>query len=574
MFNKDNTLKKLISLLSKKQKNYYSFYILLLFIASFLQVVGIGSIVPLTSAFFQEDVNSNIIDNLREIFKLDSSNDFIIILIFTTSTIILSNVVFLFSAFFSTKINFLVEQNIREELFKFYLKGNFVDFFKTDKSLLMNLIITETQRLSGQVLMPLADIVSRIVILFFLVILLFFLVPLNILLFIGLLMLFYVILFFFIKEKINKNNKILSKKNQHLIKITSDVSNSFREIKIYGLENKFLNIIFDIIRNIQKIKFFSTFISISPRFILEILIFSIIFIYFITVDENFDESYLSLLAVLGYSFFKILPTVQGIFTQTVVYNSHKNSVNEIFNKLENSKLHNEDNLNEKCFFEKNETIKSIKLSNIEFSFESKKIFQNLNLEILKGEKIGIVGPTGSGKSTLINILLGILKSHRGQISVNDQKISSDTLLSEMKNFVAIIPQTASVLEDTISNNIILGDSYDQKKLDEILEKSLVSNFVDNKNLSINDNIHGSAQNLSGGQIQRILIARALYKQPKILIIDEGFNQLDNETEKQILDGILKIKDLIIIFVYHNFLRKDILDKVYTIKDLKLLELEK
>ena len=144
----------------------------------------------------------------------------------------------------------------------------------------------------------------------------------------------------------------------------------------------------------------------------------------------------------------------------------------------------------------------------------------------------------------------------------------------MKNFVAIIPQTASVLEDTISNNIILGDIYDQKKLDEILEKSLVSKFVDNKNLSINDNIHGSTQNLSGGQIQRILIARALYKQPKVLIIDEGFNQLDNETEKQILDRILEIKDLIIIFVYHNFLRKDILDKVYTIKDFKLMKLEK
>ncbi len=574
MFNKVNTLKKLFSLLSKKQKNYYLLYILLLFIASFLQVVGIGSIIPLTSAFFEEDANSNIINNLREIFKLDGTNDFIIILIFTTSTIIFSNVVFLFSAFFSTKINFLVEQNIRQELFKFYLKGNFANFFKTDKSLLMNLIITETQRLSGQVLMPLADILSRIVILLFLIILLFFLVPLNILLFIGLLMLFYIFLFYLIKEKINKNNKILSKKNQHLIKITNDVSNSFREIKIYGLENKFLNKIFEVISNIQKIKFFSTFISISPRFILEILIFSVIFIYFITLGENFDEKYLSLLAVLGYSFFKILPTIQGVFTQTVVYNSHKNSVNEIFNKLENSKLHNKNYLDEKSFFKKNETIKNIKLSNIEFSFESKKIFQNLNLEISRGEKIGIVGPTGSGKSTLINILLGILKSNSGKISINDQNINSDNLLNEMKNFVAIIPQTASVLEDTISNNIILGDIYDQKKLDEILEKSLVSKFVDNKNLSINDNIHGSTQNLSGGQIQRILIARALYKQPKVLIIDEGFNQLDNETEKQILDRILEIKDLIIIFVYHNFLRKDILDKVYTIKDFKLMKLEK
>ena len=143
----------------------------------------------------------------------------------------------------------------------------------------------------------------------------------------------------------------------------------------------------------------------------------------------------------------------------------------------------------------------------------------------------------------------------------------------MKNFVSIIPQMSSIIEDTIVNNIILGDYYDKELLNKILDKSLVSNFVDNKNLTINDIIHVSGQNLSGGQIQKILIARALYKQPKILIIDEGFNQLDNKTENDILDSIFEIKDLIIVVIYHNFLKKNMLDKIYTIKDLKLLKLE-
>jgi len=574
MLKEQNTLKKLFLLLSKKHKNYYFFYILLLLVASTLQVVGIGSIIPLTSAFFNTSSEILFINNLQELFQLDENkNNFKIILIFTTTTIVLSNIVFLISAFFSTKINFLVEQNIREELFKFYIKGHFANFFKTEKSLLMNLIITETQRLSGQVLMPLADIISRLIILFFLIMLLFFVVPFKVLFLIGLLVLFYVFLFYLIKEKITKNNKFLSIRNQNLIKITNDISNSFREIKIYGLENKFLKQIFEAIHSIQKIKFFSTFISISPRFVLEIIIFLFIFIYFITVGEKFDYRYLSLLAVLGYSVFKLLPTIQGIFTQTVVYNSHKNSVNEIFSKLENSRIYNTNNFNNLNFFSKKDKISNIKLSNIDFSFESKKIFKNLDLEIFQGEKIGLIGPTGTGKSTLINILLGILKPQFGKISINNKDINNDNLLNEMKNFVAIIPQSASILEDSILNNITLGDNYDKEKLIEILDKSLVSKFVDNKDISINDKIHGSAQNLSGGQIQRILIARALYKQPKILIIDEGFNQLDNETEKQILDSIFEIKDLIIIVIYHNFLKKDILDKIYTIKDLKLLKIK-
>ena len=291
------------------------------------------------------------------------------------------------------------------------------------------------------------------------------------------------------------------------------------------------------------------------------------------MGDKIDNKYLSLLAILAYSFFKILPTVQGIFTQTVVYDSHKNAVNEIYLKLLNSKKSTSSINSTNNYFSKQDKINSLKLKNIDFSYNKRKIFENLDLEIFQGEKVGLVGPTGTGKSTLLNILLGLLKPQKGKIYINDKNIPSDVLLDEMKNFVAIIPQTASVIEDSILNNIVLGDNYDPKKFDEILNISLVSNFVDDKTLSINDKIHGSSLNLSGGQIQRILIARALYKQPKILIIDEGFNQLDNETEQKILKSITEIKDLIIIVVYHNFLRKDILDKVYTLKDCKLVKVE-
>lgn len=574
MEKKKNTLEKLFFLLLKEHKKYYFFYIILLLIASFLQVIGIGSMLPLTSAFFNNGAESVIINFLRDTFELQNNvSNFKIILVFTTFTIIFSNIVFLISAYASTKINFLVEQNIREELFKFYINGNFSNFFETNKSLLMNLIITETQRLSGQVLMPLADIISRIVIVIFLVTFLFFVVPIKVILLIGCLIIFYVFIFLSIKKKISKNNKLLSIKNENVIKLMNDVFSSFREIKIYGLENKFLKQIFESTRQIQKMKFFSTFVSISPRFILEILIFLIILTYFITAGEQYDEKHLSLMTVLGYSLFKILPTLQGIFTLTVVYNSHKNSVSEIYSKLQNFKTTNKNLPDKKLFFNKKDKINNIKLLNIDFSFNSKKIFQDLNLEILQGEKIGLIGPTGSGKSTLTNILLGILKPQNGKVYINDKNIDSEALLEEMKNFVAIIPQTASILEDTILNNIILGDYYDKESFNKILDISLVSNFVDSQNLSINEKIHGSGQNLSGGQLQRILIARALYKKPKILIIDEGFNQLDNKTENKILESILEIKDLTIIVIYHNFLKKDMLDKIYTIKDLKLLKIK-
>ena len=573
MIKEKNILEKLLFLLLSRHKKYYFYFIILLLIASILQVIGIGSLIPLASAFFNNGSETVIINFLRDVFEFqNNSSNFKIILFFTTFIIILSNIIFLISAYASTKINFLIEQNLREELFKFYINGNVSNFLKTNKNLLMNLIILETQRFSGQVLIPLADIISRVVILFFLVLFLFFIAPIKVILSLTYLIIFYFFLFYLIRKKINKNNKLLSEKNENVFKVMTDIFNSFREIKIYGLENKFLKKAFESTRKIQEIKFFSTFISICPRYILEILIFFSILIYFITAGNQYDEKYFGLMTVLGYSLFKILPTVQGIFTQLIVFNSNKNSVNEIYSKLRgfNTNINFE---KRELFFNKYDKINSIKLSNISFGFNSKKIFQDLDLEIFRGEKIGIIGPTGIGKSTLINILLGILKPQNGKIYINDKDIGHEILLEEMKNFVSIIPQMSSIIEDTIVNNIILGDYYDKELLNKILDKSLVSNFVDNKNLTINDIIHVSGQNLSGGQIQKILIARALYKQPKILIIDEGFNQLDNKTENDILDSIFEIKDLIIVVIYHNFLKKNMLDKIYTIKDLKLLKLE-
>ena len=122
----------------------------------------------------------------------------------------------------------------------------------------------------------------------------------------GLLLLFYISTILS-NKKITKNNKLLSIKNENVIKIMNDIFSSFREIKIYGLENKFFKSSIESTRNIQKIKFFSTFISLSPRFILEILIFIIIFVYFISMGNQYDQKYLSLMTVLGYSLFKILP---------------------------------------------------------------------------------------------------------------------------------------------------------------------------------------------------------------------------------------------------------------------------
>ena len=134
------------------------------------------------------------------------------------------------------------------------------------------------------------------------------------------------------------------------------------------------------------------------------------------------------------------------------------------------------------------------------------------------------------------------------------------------NKIGIIPQNPTMLETSIRENILLGEKEIEEKLYKSLNIAGLNNFSEK---DLNKNIHSSSLNLSGGQIQRISIARAIYRSPNILIIDEGFNQLDNENEKRVMQNLMEIKDLTIIMVYHNIFNENLLNKIYLIENHKL-----
>ena len=200
-------------------------------------------------------------------------------------------------------------------------------------------------------------------------------------------------------------------------------------------------------------------------------------------------------------------------------------------------------------FQKN-FFKDIKFNNILFKFPKNNYSIKFNLKIRSGEKIGILGESGSGKTTLINLILGLYNPSKGSIYLNGEKIDS----IELKNLISYVPQSVYIFDDTILEDITFGN-YDKSKnellINESLKYSKCNNFVNKLPLKLKSKVGEAGSKLSQGQKQRIGIARALYNNSPILVLDEVTSSLDNANANKIINQILKIKNKTIIFSTHK-----------------------
>ena len=188
--------------------------------------------------------------------------------------------------------------------------------------------------------------------------------------------------------------------------------------------------------------------------------------------------------------------------------------------------------------------KTLKLENISFSHKNNLIFKDVNLEICENEVIGIIGETGSGKSTLIDILCGLLSPEKGKTKLNEIELTNNQI-KNIHRIISIVPQRINLLDDTIKNNILYAHKFEnEKNIDEKinnLKNVCLLDYVDKKEHRWDSVVGENGIKLSGGQIQRLGIARALFKKPQILILDEATSGLDEETEGKLLSNLINLR---------------------------------
>ena len=555
-----NTFKKLIELLPPSAYKETLFLFILIFIMAVINTLGVASILPFISVAVNPELieTNTILSTLFEMTKslgITSKINFLFFLgVVVFVLLITSLAINAITLYFQVKFAFLQEQKIGRRLTEIYLNQPYAWFLKQHSANLGRNILSEVNQAIVGILMPSITAIVQSVLIIFIFTLLFIVEPKLTLFVILFSLTAYGTFFFSIKNYLVKLGKERVKSNLDRYKIISDAFSAIKEVKFLHLENLFVTRFTKPAKIYADNQATSQVLAFLPRFFIEAIAFGGIIVLMLSLmhrEENFLDvmPIISLYAFAGY---RALPAIQQLYAAISQIKFASPALENLYKDIKNLKNFDKHNkLNSKMSFSN-----SISLQNIHFSHQnsSKETVSNININIPALSKFGIVGPTGSGKTTLIDIILGLLEPTKGNIKVDNQFIEKKNIRSWQKN-IGYVPQDIYLSDASIASNIAFGvndEKIDFKLVKEVAKKSGLHDFIINELKNGYDTQVGErGVRLSGGQKQRIGIARALYNNPSVIILDEGTSALDNVTEKNIMDAIsnLKIKKTIIVIAH-------------------------
>ena len=475
----------------------------------------------------------------------------------------------------SSKLIYGIERELAKKIYKSYLKSDYLFFLKQNPSYLLRNVINETNQFAMGIIGTIISLFTEIILIIFLLILAFITNAIFTIYFLFFFIFIGYIFDMFTIRRLIEYGKIRLESEGQKIKNIQEGFMSMVEIKIMNSINFFLNLFIEQANKTIKVNIKYSLIKNIPKIILELIAVLFIFIVFFYLHlSSFNEKNIfPLVAVFSIIFIRLMPSVAKIIVSFQSFNISKKSLetlNDIFSKEKNfcnkKKLKfNEDNF-EKVNFNSHIVIKNISFSYQDDAGKTKNILSALSLDIKKNEKIGIFGDSGSGKSTLLKILLGLIKPDKGDIVIDETKLSEKNIKS-WQSKIGYVSQNTSIFDKNLVFNITLNSNvYDKDYLRELLLKMNLERFtlndIDTDNLEIGD----KGSRISGGEKQRIGICRALYRKPEILILDEPTSSLDELTQKKILNDIFKMNNITVILVSHILENFKHCDHLYNLED--------
>lgn len=548
-----------IHLLNEKQKKFLIPLFFIIIFSTILEVLGIGILVPFLNLLLNGSVNyDNIfVQDLIEKFgyrNLIYSLIFFIFFLYTFKAFFLT-----FASFKQLKFLEQINVSISKSLLKIYVNKPFSFYLDINTNYLTHMI-NEVNALSLHIRSQFILFTEAIIFTSIIVILLFssFNITFIMLIFFAL---FGLLLkkFIFNRAKIMGERRLTS--SHERLKDLREGFDGIREIKIFGLENYFISKFSINNEKCNNYEFKNGFTLSLPRFVLEwlliFLLFFLLFIIFVINDLADINKYIYTLSLFCIALLRVIPSVLRIVQsqQHIKYTS--SIVKKILEEFKNDNSKNSDLLILDNKKKNNDLVfsKDIKIDNIFFSYNNnrKEVLKNLNIQINFGDFLGIEGPSGSGKTTLLSIILGLLKPDKGDIIVNQNSIFNNVRF--WQNQISYVPQNLYLIDDSIQGNIALGlptKEINLNLLSQVIKLSCLEDMINELPEGLITNVGELGMNLSGGQRQRIGIARALYRQPKLLILDEFTNALDKELEQKVLNNIYSLKkNITAIIVSHD-----------------------
>ena len=568
-----NTFEKSLNLIKNKKQFYFLFFLSL--IGVFVELLSVAIVIPVVVFLIEQDPIEKF-QILKPIFNYLSISNKDEIIAFSLIAIV---IVYFFRFLFLIYLNYYknlfsynLSLNVKRDLIDKYLSQRYSYFFNDNSSRLIKNVIVEVSQFTGGAINSIFYIFIDLFVISTVLISLIFFEPVIsfiiaiFLCFVGL------ILNSFSKGRVLKWGKLRFDLDQTVMKSLLEIFNSIREIKVFNKKDFFVD---NFIKKYSPLGYLAvkqqTFYAVIKQSYEMVTLFAFCILVFYLSSQNYsNQEILTTIGIFAIAAFRLLPLFSRLLLGVQDIKFYLPSVNHLyeeFNEL-NKNIRLISNLNQS----KNLNIKdSIDIKNISYSYDKdKKILDNISLKINKNDKIGIFGKSGSGKSTFVDIVFGLISPNNGSIYIDDKKLDLENDIFNYK--LGYVSQSSYLLDDTVQKNIAFGqnsEEIDQELVLKSIQTAQMNDWLNGTKNGLETIIGENGKMISGGERQRIGIARTLYFDTEFIVLDEPTSSLDEETTNKFLDVLQSLKNTTIIMISHQKNNLSICNKIYEMKNGKL-----
>ncbi len=566
---------KLLALLSRSERNSVQLLMLMILVMTFLDVLGVASILPFTTVLVNPELiyNNNILNtvfNLSKGIGVNTVEQFLFILGVLVFILLFVSLAFkALTIYMQNRVILMLEYSIGKRFVEGYLHQPYSWFLSRNSADLGKNILSEVQIVINSGMLPMITLIAQSAVAVALLIMLLLIDPLLAISVILFLILTYASIFAVVSNWLKRLGKERSQANKERFSVISETFSAAKEVKVGGLEETCIKRFSKPAEIYARGQTTARVIALMPRFALEAIVFGgmLLLILFLMTQKGSFTSAIPIIALYAFTGYRLMPALQQVYASITQLRFVRSAVENLYKDLNSLKI----SQNKTSVISPLKLKESIHLEGVSFCYPkaTSSVLNGINIKVNVNNRVGIVGATGSGKTTIVDVILGLLKPQEGYLIVDSQQITNENS-QQWQRAIGYVPQNIYLADDTVAANIAFGASYkdmNQNAIETAARNANIHEFI------IKDLPEGYATKvgergvrLSGGQRQRIGIARALYQKPQVLILDEATSALDNLTEQLVIEKINNLGyDITIIIIAHRLSTLRGCDKIYLIE---------